>query len=276
MMNRKRAVLASLIAVGVAIVSLQAVGPSAYAALGDCPPRSACLWTGPNYTGEIAVVSGYANYKDLPPGVHDNARSAASTTRSTRMCVFDWRNGVRVTTDSLAPGQKVPNLLGGVGLTGPDAMGACPKASGKPPECIADARFDQYLSSVNGGRQLSSEHSYVRVTWQPTFCQRGGRWITGDAPVLQALGAGSVLGVGVNFQAPRPSDSSVTYVGDVRHCIPLGAGYQGLSFTGAGCYTAAEVTLRAEVVGTSIRFATSLSPVNDTFLGRMAWTPDMK
>jgi hypothetical protein len=81
-------------------------------------------------------------------------------------------------------GQRVPNLLDGVGLAGPDGMGARPKAigpGGKAPQCVADARFDQYISSI------TSAHSYVRVTWQPMFCQQGGRWTTGETPALQAM-----------------------------------------------------------------------------------------
>ncbi len=272
MINRTRAVLTSSLAMGVAILSLCAVAPSAYAALSDCPARSACLWTAENYNGEISIVSGYSNYTDLKPAVHDNARSAASMTKNARMCIFDWRNGDRVTIGSLAPGQRVPKLLEGVGRAGPDAMGACAKASGagiKAPQCVTGHYFEQYISSIAEG------DSYVRVTWQPTLCQEGGTR-KGDTPMLQEVGAGRILGIGVDFKAPHRTGSSVTYVGEVRQCISFGVGYSGVSFSGSGCYTIADVTLRAEVFGSSIRYTTSVRRVAEWVDRQLSWTPDMK
>ena len=107
------------------IASSAAIATPAQAAPNRCPAQSLCLWNGPNYTGDISVHSGFVAYSHVTAAVHDNARSALSTTKNTRMCIIDWRNGTKVVTGSLRPGQKIPNLLGGVGLAGPDAAGKC-------------------------------------------------------------------------------------------------------------------------------------------------------
>jgi hypothetical protein len=108
----------------IAALSFIVAAAPAQAALSDCPAQHVCVWTGANYTGQIFRVSGFANYTDFPAYIHDNVRSAASTTRRQRMCLIDWVNGSAVTRLTLQPGARFPNLAL-TGLRGPDAVRFC-------------------------------------------------------------------------------------------------------------------------------------------------------
>ena len=49
-----------------------------------------------------------------------------------------------------------------------------------------------------------------------------------------------MLGYGLNLEAPARSGTGVTYRGQLRACLPIGAGYAGLAYTGTLCNTLAD------------------------------------
>jgi hypothetical protein len=92
------------------------------------------------------------------------------------------------------------------------------------------------------------DHSYVEFTWQPDFTPDGaGAWRVVNDPVLAETGAGSSLGIGLNLEAPTRSTNSIVYRGKLRECLPIGAGYAGISYTGQFCSTKGTVEFGARI-----------------------------
>jgi hypothetical protein len=113
---------------------------------------------------------------------------------------------------------------------------AAPSAEAQGP-CIQGPKVTKYLSNrVSFG----VDHSFARLTWSPEFCPNGkNAWRVIGEPVLKEVGAGSALGTGMDLDAPTRHSIGVTYNGRVRACLPVSAGYAGISYTGKLCNTAA-------------------------------------
>lgn len=125
------------------------------------------------------------------------------------------------------------------------------------PTCVTGSYLTKYISVRLVGRP---DHSFTRFTWQSRFCRQGNDWQpSGEPPKMESLSAGSLGGVGIDLQSPRYGPNYIEYRGRVRQCTPLGAGYQGISYTGFPCYTAGNVTIRAEVRGNSVRYSTNVT-----------------
>ena len=138
--------------------------------------------------------------------------------------------------------------------------------------CVTASYVTKYISTRP---RFRVDHSYARFTWQPRFCRQGSIWQVNGEPSIQGLGAGELLGVGLNLQAPEVGNNWIEYRGQVRSCLPLGAGYKGLSYTGVACYTAANVAIRATIVGgtTTYKFSVETTkPGKVDFGTSFQWT----
>jgi hypothetical protein len=113
--------------------------------------------------------------------------------------------------------------------------------------CIQAPKVTKYLSKISKG---ALDHSFAKLTWSPEFCPNGkNSWRVSGEPVLSEVGAGSAFGVGMNFDAPTRHSIGVTYNGQVRDCLPIGAGYAGISYTGKVCVTDAKGFVGAYING---------------------------
>jgi hypothetical protein len=118
------------------------------------------------------------------------------------------------------------------------ALAAAPASADAAPSqvCIPAPKQTKYLSTLN---PIGLDHSWAKLTWSPEVCPNGAGWRFFGDPVLTETGAGSAAGVGINLEAPSRTGSSVSYRGQVRGCLPVGAGYGGISYTGKLCNTLA-------------------------------------
>ena len=118
------------------------------------------------------------------------------------------------------------------------AVAAAPATAdaARQPVCIQAPKVTKYLSNRN---PLGPDHSWARLTWSPELCPNGSGWRVFSDPVLTETGAGSAAGYGINLEAPSRTGSGVTYRGQLRACIPFGAGYAGIAYTGSLCNTLA-------------------------------------
>ena len=119
------------------------------------------------------------------------------------------------------------------------AFGAAPAPAdaARQPVCVQAPKVTKFLSVEN---PFGPDHSFAKLTWSPELCPNGSGWRVFSDPVLTETGAGSVLGYGLNLEAPARSGSGVTYRGQLRACLPLAAGYAGLAYTGTLCNTLAD------------------------------------
>jgi hypothetical protein len=116
--------------------------------------------------------------------------------------------------------------------------------------CVLAKHQTMYLGYYNRQR---GNHSILRLSWQPDLCKdQAGRYDV-EEPTLEVIGSGTVDGVGLSLRAPEHTRRGVTYRGDVRECIPLGAGYKGISFSGTGCRTVARATITVTKEGRGVR-----------------------
>ena len=104
------------------------------------------------------------------------------------------------------------------------AFGAAPAPAdaARQPVCIQAPKVTKFLSVEN---PFGPDHSFAKLTWSPELCPNGSGWRVFSDPVLTETGAGSVLGYGLNLEAPARSGTGVTYRGQLRACLPIGAGY---------------------------------------------------
>jgi len=119
------------------------------------------------------------------------------------------------------------------------------------PPCATGTFQRRYLSSK---RPLRKDLSWVRMTWQPRLCLEDGRYTTDSDPVLTQMGPASLVGVGLDLDAPRRLAGGVEYDGRLRQCLPISAGYKGISFGGTGCFTVGSAKIRATVVAGRVRY----------------------
>ena len=130
--------------------------------------------------------------------------------------------------------------LGVATLVAPGAAHGAERHSARAAQqgaCIQAPKVTKYLSKE---RPFAVDHSFAKLTWSPEFCPNGSGWRVFGEPVLTELGAGSALGIGMGLEAPTRHSIGVTYNGQVRDCLPIGAGYAGISYTGKVCVTDAK------------------------------------
>lgn len=116
-------------------------------------------------------------------------------------------------------------------------------------KCLQGPKVTKYLSRI---AEPGLDHTMAKLTWSPEFCPNGKRsWRVFGEPVLTEVGAGGALGIGMNFDAPTRHSIGVTYDGQVRNCVPLGASYSGISYTGRLCTTDARGFVGAYITSRS-------------------------
>lgn len=172
-----------------------------------------------------------------------------------------------MTTSSTGLGASKAGAVEVAKLPPPDSSG-----SSGTPACITGSYLTRYISVRVAGRP---DHSFTRVTWQPRFCRQGNDWQPSGEPKMESLSAGSLGGVGIDLQSPRLSANYIEYRGRVRQCTTIGAGYQGISYSGFPCYTAGNVIIRAEVRGNSVRYSTNVTTTKSGIVNlgtKLEWT----
>jgi hypothetical protein len=179
---------------------------------------------------------------------------------------------MRLTTSVIAAGLAAAAMAAAPGsATAADGRAAPTATAAQAPQCIDGAFVRQYLSKKV---RFAPDISYLRFEWSARFCRNGNGWLwQKDDPGMTQLGGGSVTGVGLNLGKGRPTPNGVTYRGEVRDCIPLGAGYKGISFTGQACLTVANVQFSAFVNGNQkVQYSFAPPRTTGNGAGSYLWT----
>jgi hypothetical protein len=131
----------------------------------------------------------------------------------------------------------------------------------------------QHIYLSHSGR-FGFDQSYVEFSWQPDFTPDGaGGWRAVNDPEMDETTAGSAAGVGLSLQAAQRAPNSILYRGKLRQCVPLGAGYFGISYNGTFCKTVGKVEFSARVNSRQqVEYNFPDGRVEGHFRGRLHWT----
>ena len=123
--RRSKAGLALVLTAAAVLVPAAVMAAPAQALPDDCPTSYVCFWKSPTAVGIWDwKASGFINYQDLPPSIHDQVGSVVSKNTSRTMCLREWVNGVKQTVLTIHPGEKYYYLQGTAARTA-DAIDWC-------------------------------------------------------------------------------------------------------------------------------------------------------
>jgi hypothetical protein len=121
-------------------------------------------------------------------------------------------------------------------------------------KCVRGPYIKRWLSN-EGARLRTQEHSYTRLTWQARMCREPDGWVLETQPTLSSMGAGKLIGIGIDLDAVEIKGRTAHFHGGVKQCIAGSIGYVGISLEGTGCFSVGSVDISATATSRGITYS---------------------